>query len=567
MTTTRRATGHHRSALPLPGTRTVAGAARRRSHGSLEARIVQHLTAGTRLDCLPGTAAGVAVTEEDMLGWDDSQILSADFLRKLLRGLVVPKPDPHGLRIRGVRVSGRVDLEDLTTEIGIVLIDCYLDQGLTSRDARLPVLGLIGCHARHETTAVIDATRLVTTGPCALVRTCVRASWEGPAVQFSGASIGGQLNLSGSTIHNASGLALALDGAAVAGDVILREDFSAVSAGGQATIRARDAHVAGQFDCTGSELVNVSGPVLDGESLDVDEDLFLRSLQGTAECGGAGIKLSGASVGGQLDCSGMQAVNWTGSALDAKNLTVASDMLLRRDVRLTGAGPNPTVRLDDTRVTGIFDCSGARILHAGGRRNSWSVDGLTYSGVPLGKSCGGWLALLRDATPQYAAQPYQQFAGAHKAMGQESDVRRVLMAQRAVQLASGGADRKSRMWGAITRATLGYGYQPWKALVWLLVTLAVSVAASVVLGAHGALTRVDEQVAGQPCSVLEQIAVGLDSGLPLIKTGARDRCDLTTDASSVTGIVLTVVTWLVQLAAWAFAALFVAGFTGAVRKN
>ena len=175
------------------------------------------------------------------------------------------------------------------------------------------MLGLIGCHARHETTAAVDATRLVTSGPCALMRSHVLASWEGPAVDFSGASIGGQLNVSGSTIENSRGLALAMDGTDVTGDVILRRQFSAVGVGEQATVRARDAHVRGQFDCSGGELVNGTGPILDGESLEVGKDLFLRSLRGTARCDGAGIRLSGASVGGQLDCSGMQAVNWTGA--------------------------------------------------------------------------------------------------------------------------------------------------------------------------------------------------------------------------------------------------------------
>ena len=74
------------------------------------------------------------------------------------------------------------------------------------------------------------------------------------------------------------------------------------------------------------------------------------------------------------------------------------------------------------------------------------MDGFTYSGVPLGVTCPDWLELLRAATPRYAAQPYQQFAAAHKAMGQESDVRRVLIAQRKAQLASDGVDAKDRVW-------------------------------------------------------------------------------------------------------------------------
>jgi hypothetical protein len=52
--------------------------------------------------------------------------------------------------------------------------------------------------------------------------------------------------------------------------------------------------------------------------------------------------------------------------------------------------------------------------------------------------------------------------------------------------------------------------------------------------------------------------------VPLIKTGARDHCDTT---ASTAGQVLIVAAWGCSCWAWAFATLFVASFTGAVRKT
>jgi hypothetical protein len=49
--------------------------------------------------------------------------------------------------------------------------------------------------------------------------------------------------------------------------------------------------------------------------------------------------------------------------------------------------------------------------------------------------------------------------------------------------------------------------------------------------------------------------------VPLIKTGARDHCNTT---ACTTGQVL-IVAWGCSCWAWAFATLFVASFTGAVR--
>ena len=48
---------------------------------------------------------------------------------------------------------------------------------------------------------------------------------------------------------------------------------------------------------------------------------------------------------------------------------------------------------------------------------------------------------------------------------------------------------------------------------------------------------------------------------------ARASCDLTTDPASTTGAWLTAIGWVLRVLAWVFAALFIAGFTSAVRKT
>jgi hypothetical protein len=91
---------------------------------------------------------------------------------------------------------------------------------------------------------------------------------------------------------------------------------------------------------------------------------------------------------------------------------------------------------------------------------------------------------------------------------------------------------------------------------------------AVVLGAHGALAQTDKTATkGQPCTVVQQLSVGLDLNLPVGTSLARTKCDLTMDSASVTAAWLTAVGWLLRLLAWVFAALFIAGFTSAVRKT
>ena len=156
-------------------------------------------------------------------------------------------------------------------------------------------------------------------------------------------------------------------------------------------------------------------------------------------------------------------------------------------------------------------------------------------------------------------------------MGDERQARKILMAQRDDQLARTlpRPHWPERLWGQITRVTLGYGYQPWRALLFLAGVVAASCVLAVVLGSHGALAQTDKTATpGQSCTVIQQVSVGLDLNLPVGTSLARAGCDLTKHPGSATAAFwLTVVGLVLRLLAWAFAALFIAGFTSAVRKT
>ncbi|MEV0112779.1 hypothetical protein AB0H77_05910 [Streptomyces sp. NPDC050844] len=159
-------------------------------------------------------------------------------------------------------------------------------------------------------------------------------------------------------------------------------------------------------------------------------------------------------------------------------------------------------------------------------------------------------------------------AAAQRAAGHDRDARAVLIAHRHDQLRRTAAGPGERTWGRLTWLTLGYGYQPWRALLGLLaIVLAAVFLAALGPGAHGGLSRTvprDATATAVSCSTVDRIGVGLDFGLPLIKTGARSDCT-TTDTAA--GQALTATGWTLQACAWAFATLFIAGFTSAVRKT
>jgi hypothetical protein len=243
-------------------------------------------------------------------------------------------------------------------------------------------------------------------------------------------------------------------------------------------------------------------------------------------------------------------------------------MRLTEGFIVSGGGDDAALDLKGARVDGtlVFDPGG--LEHSTDRHRRLAVDGLTYTSVPQQISGRAWLDLLRNGTPGYAAQPYQQLAAGYRSLGAERQAREIFMAQREDELARTDTGWPERLWGHITKVTLGYGYQPWRALLFLALVVAISCLLAVALGSHGALAQTTVTATpGRPCTVIQQLSVGLDLNLPVGTSLARAGCDLTADPASATGAWLTAVSWALRLLAWVFAALFIAGFTSAVRKT
>jgi hypothetical protein len=259
-------------------------------------------------------------------------------------------------------------------------------------------------------------------------------------------------------------------------------------------------------------------------------------------------------------------------------MQVGGDALLDDGFTVSGAGTRGTLRLEGARIDGRLRCVGARVVNEIDDIHRWRIDGLTYRGVPQidpqENHRAGWLAMLRTATAAYTAQPYQQLASAFRAEGHDGDVRAILMQQRHDQLQRGALTRVGdRVWARTTGVLLGYGYQPWRALAYLAGVVLLSIVLVFGLGGLGGLDRPAERTAGDStapvtrvsCSVVQTIGVGIDLGTPFLPARSGNRsCEVT---DSATGDLLTIARWMLQLAAWALAALFITGFTGIVRKT
>src|SRR5215212_2097062 len=118
----------------------------------VEQRLVDHVTRGELLD--------LAGDKPAMRSWDSSRTVRAVVVRDILRGRLAPDPDPHGLRLRGARIAGRLDLEPLSTDVFIELHNCLLGEGLTARGARSAFLSVEGCLVEHSSEPALYGARL-----------------------------------------------------------------------------------------------------------------------------------------------------------------------------------------------------------------------------------------------------------------------------------------------------------------------------------------------------------------------------------------------------------------------
>ncbi|HEU5472730.1 MAG TPA: hypothetical protein VFV67_18945 [Actinophytocola sp.] len=578
----------------------------------VERMLVEHVERGELLDL----AGDAPVDEAVMRTWGQSRTVSAAVIRDIVRGRLAPDPDPHGLRLRGARISGRIDLENITSTVGVALYNCLLEEGMIARDATLAGLVLTGCLLEHPTEPALDADRLTTTvlnlasviatahnargaitvsgahlggltcraarlrndsGPAVdaghlrvvqsmrLSRLEAIGAGELGAVRLLGAHLG-QLNCGTARLRNGSGPALLADSLRVDLSLLLRRGFEAIGAGELGAVRLLDAHL-GQLECDGANLRNGSGPALFADRLHVDRSVFLRDgfeAIGAGELGA--VRLPAAHLG-HLDFRAARVRNDSGPAVTAGQLRIELSLLFRGGFAAIGGGDNVAVDLTGVQVGGLLELDPAAIEHSSDPIARLAVDGMVYTGLPRGVGPGGWLTLVRAGTRTYAAQPYQQLAAAHRAAGDDGQARRVLRLQRHDQIWRRAlTGRAARAWARFTGVTLGYGYQPWRALIGLLTVVIAAVLLAVHLGAHGGLTQVHNPPSPTPmgCTVVDRIGVGLDLGTPLITTGAKARCEAT---NTPTGQILTVTGWVLRLLAWAFATLFIVGFTSAVRKT
>ena len=384
----------------------------------------------------------------------------------------------------------------------------------------------IGGDARFtgaELTSQLDCDRIKVEGNIALDNGFTATG----QVRLMDARVGGYLRLSGATLGSESAaveserggpVALFADGIELGGDLNARSGAIAgaphvrpLIVYGQ--VRLPGAKIDGSASLSGAQLHSPGRDVVFADRLQVGETFFLEGVQATGS-----IRLQDTRIGASLNVTGStfteprrRADGTRKPSLDLQFASIGHNLLCSVDVIATGgvnarlaevrhtvhlskatigdgqpdsvafdgyglvahhlvmrfpldAPPQGAVRLGNARVRLLSDGPGVWAAKGG-----LDIDDFVYESVDTndGVTVKDRLRWLREVQPDFAPGPYDHLVAVYRDAGEEELAEQVLMEKqrrRHAELRIAG-----RIWGVLQEKTVGYGYRPWLAAVWLAV--------------------------------------------------------------------------------------------------
>ena len=252
------------------------------------------------------------------------------------------------VRIRGARVAGEVDLSHAEVLAAVRLDRCLLEQSVILEFARTRTL-------RFETCSLVS---LKATGASIEGDLRIRRSYVQGVISLIDTRVRQSVVLSGSTIAGDGGRALDADRLRVGGNVFLNRistndkmtsNADAFRANGE--VRLLGARIDGQLNCSGGRFKNPGKIALLASSAQIGGSVFLSDgFLATGQ-----VRLLSARIGGQLRCSKGR-FNCPGDvALSASSAHITGSVSMTNKFHATGE-----VRLMRTRIGGQLNCTGGR---------------------------------------------------------------------------------------------------------------------------------------------------------------------------------------------------------------
>ncbi len=156
-------------------------------------------------------------------------------------------------------------------------------------------------------------------------------------------------------------------GVKVKGSILLRKKFSAIG-----EVSLSGASIGGNLECDDGRFINEGAYALNADRMKVVGSVFLRNgFEARGE-----VRLLGASIGGNFDCRGGRFINKKARALTADRLNVLGDVSFNEDFKAEGE-----VRLLGASIGGDLVCAKGKFINEGAR--AINADGVKIIGSAL----------------------------------------------------------------------------------------------------------------------------------------------------------------------------------------
>jgi hypothetical protein len=503
--------------------------------------------------------------------WGHEREIRADLIRWLCVDPDASRMvDPAGIRILGARIPGRLNLSRVHVPFPIVLRNCAVPERISLAATVVPSLDLGGSHIGE-----MDAPGIEVDNDLKLDAK-FQAAGE---INVAEARIGGSLTSSGRFKSSAIDLDLFDPKNAQ------RRAFYGLQMRVGGGLIFRDVHIDGGVEISGTTIgadlildgsfldpgmtaidassIDVAGNVIIGYGLPFVSDGLVNFI--TAKIGTDFIVAQGTFSGAAGTPHGLDA-----SGISVKNALVWTHVSLPNGGFLYLMGASAEALIDDEKS---WPSPGNLLL-----------DGFTYTGFSQTDGTGApgdadtrlrWLRLQ----PGFHPQPYSQLAKVLSESGDQAGAIQVLIASDDANYRRFGP--LGRIWGGFLNATIGYGYEPLRAILW---SAAVVLFGSIVVtaGKRAGVMRfkwpdVDPPPPGDSTVGLHPMLYSLDVFLPFVNLHqeqhwwpdetASGECAVLGLRVPIRGAVLRYYLWLHIIAGWLLSAIFIAGVTGLVRSG
>jgi hypothetical protein len=399
------------------------------------------------------------------------------------------------LSLVGSHLAQGLDASFASIDGNLRLIGCRIEGELTLAGAHVSG-SVMADRARITVTpatvatsdVAVDAPRLRVDGDLS----CLEGFEAHGEVNLRSARIAGDIRLTGATLTAPGGNALLLTSAEVSGSLMC------VGVTAQGQLRMRNTRIADGAWFSDTRIDGGDDFALYAVDAEIGQDL--RCTPGFVAEGG--VDLSEAKIGAHVRFDGAKLSRPHEGALLARGVKVGRNVYCSDgftaagSMRFNGAEIGgllsfhqaelnadqgfaltltwANARELDLRTTNAPASADLTLATVGVLRDdpkSWPavlrLDGLRYEQLhrpDTARERAKWLQ--RDDRLPYLPGPYEQLSAFYRRMGHDDEARRVLLIKQRARRRT--LAKPARIWGAVQDAVVGYGYQPERALAWLI---------------------------------------------------------------------------------------------------